>query len=62
MLEQLRIGAAFGDGGAKTMADEAIEKRQIVSEKESEIKKSSSRIKTVTNDIRLVFINKVYLQ
>jgi len=56
MLEQLRLGAAFsGDGGAKTIADEAIEKRQIVSEKESEMKKSSTRMKTITSDLRRGF-------
>jgi len=51
-LEQLRLGAAFGDGGAKTMADEAIEKRQLVSEKETEIKKHSTRTKAITNELR----------
>ena len=52
MLEQLRVGAAFGDGGTKTLADEAIEKRQIVAEKESEIKTYSNKIKTITTDLR----------
>lgn len=53
MLEQLRLGAAFGDGGTKTLADEAIEKRQIVSNKQSEIKNSQARVTKITGELRI---------
>lgn len=52
MLEQLRLGAAFGDGGTKTLADEAIEKRQIVSTKQSEIKNCQNRVTKVNGELR----------
>ena len=53
MLEQLRVGTAVSaDGSGKTMADEAIEKRQIVSSKETVLKTTSAKIKRNKADIK----------
>ena len=51
MLERVRVGAAFGDGGATTMADECIEKNRIVSEKDSELKKTGKRLHTINSEL-----------
>jgi len=48
MLEQLRVGAA---GGAPTIAEEAMEKRQIVAQRATEIKTGAQKQKTLSQDV-----------
>ena len=50
MLEQLRVGAAIGSEGTTTVAQQVVKKRQIVSEKDTEIKASKAKLKTLTKD------------
>ena len=47
-----RVGTAMdGSGGATTIAQEAMNKRQIVSEKETEMKTSKSKLKKTQTDL-----------
>ena len=48
MLEQLRVGAA---GGAPTIAEEAMEKRQVVASRSTEIKTGKQKQKTLNQEV-----------
>ena len=50
MLEQLRVGASIGAEGTTTIAQQVVEKRQIVSSKETEIKASKSKVGQLSKD------------